>query len=77
VPFCLRKMGPHSVEVGAQTPPGRPPDDRAVQGVVPKGPGQETLRRGKVTVAEGPNPLLTSKQNSSDQPGFLPKPVAR
>jgi hypothetical protein len=65
VSFGLWKVGPHSVEVGAQTPPGWPPDDRAVQGIVPERPGQESLRRGKITVAEGPDPLLTSKQNSS------------
>jgi hypothetical protein len=53
------------VAIGAQTPPGWPPDDRAVQGIVPERPGQEILRRVEITVAEGPDPVLTSKQNSS------------
>ena len=77
MPFGLRKVGPHSVEVGAQTPPGWPSDDGAVQGIVPERPGQEALRRGKIPVAEGPDPLLTSKQNPSGQPGSPPNPVAR
>ena len=76
MPFGLRKVGPHSVSIGAQTPPGWPPDDRAVQGIVPKRPGQEILRRLKITMAEGPNPVVTSKQNSSDPPGSTRKPVA-